>query len=105
MKRGAFILRQLLCQDLEPPADVNMDIPPTSVENPTIRDRLAAHNSDPACLGCHNQIDPAGFAFEHFGGLGEWRETWENGDLVDASGTLPFGEFVGAAELMHADRR
>ena len=95
------LLLCLLCQDLEPPADVDMDIPPTSVENPTIRDRLAAHNTDPTCRGCHNQVDPAGFAFEHFGGLGEWRDNWEGGQPVDASGELALGNFDGAAELMH----
>jgi hypothetical protein len=44
-------------------------------------------------------MDPIGFAFEHFDGIGAWRE--REGDFgIDASGKLSSGEsFSGAADL------
>ena len=51
---------------------------------------------------CHSRIDPLGFAFEHFGALGEWRAEWNNGIPVDATGTMddPAGDFDDAAEMI-----
>ena len=77
-----------------------MEIPPPSGELPTIRERLAFHSADPYCSGCHNRIDPVGYAFEHFGAMGEWRDTWEGGQTVDASGTLDGSDFHDATELI-----
>jgi hypothetical protein len=99
------VLEQLLCQDLQPPADVDMTLPDESVETPTVRERLAAHAADPACASCHDAIDPIGLSFEHFGALGEWRDTWTNGYPVDATGSIPdalgdlAGDVDGAADL------
>jgi hypothetical protein len=39
------------------------------------------------CVTCHNQINPAGFAFEGFDAAGQVRTT-ENGVAVDTSGSL-----------------
>ena len=93
VRRGAFVLEQLLCEELQPPPDVNMDLPEqgTSGGN-TIRDRLEAHWTDPACAACHTRIDPIGFSFENFGALGEWRDTWEDGTPIDSTGALPDSE-------------
>jgi hypothetical protein len=44
-------------------------------------------------------MDPIGFAFEHFDGIGAWRDQ-EDGHAINASGKLNKGEtFNGAAEL------
>ncbi len=53
----------------------------------TTRERFAKHSSDPACAGCHKLIDPLGFGFEGFDGVGG-RRTVENGLPVDMSGDL-----------------
>ena len=102
IRRGAFVLKDLLCEDLSPPADVDLDIPEPTEEARTIRERLEQHWTDPACRACHERIDPLGFSFEHFGALGEWRDTWANGIAVDAAGTLddPAGEFDGARSMI-----
>lgn len=102
VQRGAFVLRDMLCEDLEPPADVNMDLPEPSEEARTIRERLERHWTSGACRACHERIDPLGFAFEHFGALGEWRTEWADGTPVDAVGALadPAGEFDGAASMI-----
>ena len=53
-----------------------------------MRERFAAHRERADCAGCHEQLDPLGFAFENFDPVGRWREKYENGREVDASGTL-----------------
>jgi hypothetical protein len=102
VRRGAFVLEQLLCESLDPPPGVSTTLPETDTEIVTVRDQLEAHWTDEACSGCHLRIDPVGFAFEHYGALGEWRDTWEDGIPIDATGTFddPAGEFDGAAELL-----
>jgi hypothetical protein len=100
IRRGAFVLQELLCEELSPPQDVDMEIPTESAEAPTIRERLEQHWTDPACAACHVRIDPLGFAFEHYGALGERREVWDDGYAVDATGDLDGVPFDGAAEAM-----
>ncbi len=101
VQRGAFVLHDLFCETLSPPQDVNMDLPEPTAAAPTIRERLEQHWTAPACRACHTRIDPLGFAFEHFGALGEWRDTWEDGTPIDASGDFEMaGGFDGAAEMI-----
>ena len=102
IRRGAWVLESMLCEDLVPPPGVNMDLPEESEAAPTIRERLEQHWTDPTCASCHVRIDPVGFSMEHYGALGEWRDRWESGIAVDASGSLddPPGDFVGAAEML-----
>lgn len=102
VRRGAWVLQAMRCEDLTPPADVDMTLPDPSGDLPTIRERLAAHTADPACAACHVRIDPIGLAFEHYGAAGERREVWDDGYPVDATGSLtdPAGSFDGAAELL-----
>jgi hypothetical protein len=101
VRRGAWVLEELLCQDLSPPPGINTTLPEESVDAPTIRERLAIHREDPACAGCHDAMDPIGFSFEHYDAIGAWRTSWESGIPVDATGSLtdPAGSFDGAVEL------
>jgi mono/diheme cytochrome c family protein len=65
-----------------------------------MRERLAAHRANPACAGCHAQMDQLGFALENFDAIGEWRDIYTSGAKVDASAQLPDGsKFNGPAEL------
>ena len=65
-----------------------------------MRERLAAHRANPACAGCHAQMDQLGFALENFDAIGEWRDIYPSGAKVDASAQLPDGsKFDGPAEL------
>lgn len=100
VRRGAFVLQEMLCEHLEPPQDVNMDLPEPMGEATTIRERLELHWTDPGCATCHLRIDPLGFAFENFGALGEWRDNWDGGIAIDATGEFDGDKFDGAAEAI-----
>ena len=59
IKRGIFMLEELLCQVLPDPLPDIPDLPPLQPGLST-RARLEQHRADPACAGCHNLIDPLG---------------------------------------------
>ena len=68
----------------------------------TNRERVEAATA--SCAGCHADIvNPLGFAFEGFDGLGRRRDL-DNGVAVDTSGSYPFDggarPFADARELM-----
>ena len=65
-----------------------------------MREQMAAHRKNPACAGCHAQMDQLGFALENFDAIGEWRDIYVSGAKVDAAAELPDGtKFNGPAEL------
>ena len=89
--RGTWINAVIFNDPPEPPP---ADVPPldesnhAELEKLTIRERLAAHRKRADCAGCHNKIDPLGFALENFGPTGVWRDKYENGRDVDVSNVL-----------------
>lgn len=94
VKRGVFLLDRLLCAELSPPP---VSVDPNTAPNAdakTTRDLFAAHSADPACRSCHSIIDPLGFAFEGYDGLGRWR-TMEGGVAIDARGEVHVGDVDG----------
>jgi hypothetical protein len=102
--RGVFVREELLCQQLPAPPD-NVGKPPDPKPGVTTRQRLAMHRTDPACGGCHAMIDPIGFGFENYDGLGRYRTADAVGP-IDASGNIAGsddvdGMFTGVAELGH----
>ncbi|WP_096333833.1 DUF1592 domain-containing protein [Nannocystis exedens] len=100
--RGKFVRERLLCQTVPPPPD-DVDITPPEVDPslPT-RERFKQHSTDPSCAGCHSMMDPIGFGFEHFDGIGRWRAS-EAGQPIDATGEIvgstTKGKFDGVPEL------
>jgi hypothetical protein len=87
VQRGKLVRERLLCEEIPPPPpNVNTNItPPTGTV--TTRQKYMAHDTNPACSGCHTKLDPVGFAFEHFDSFGRRRDQ-ENGQPIDATGTL-----------------
>ncbi|MEM6956812.1 MAG: DUF1592 domain-containing protein, partial [Myxococcota bacterium] len=72
--RGAFIRRQITCDDLpDAPAGAMDDLP--AVDRTAIGSRAATEvlTGSSACAGCHARINPAGYAFESFDPIGQWR--------------------------------
>ena len=104
--RGVFVQRQLLCTNIPPPPPgVNATLPPVSDTLKTTRDRVTAHTANAPCNGCHtNIINPAGFAFEHYDGVGAWRQQ-ENNTPVDSSATLTIDgkdvSYTDAVDFVH----
>ena len=70
--RGLFARQNLLCQKLPPPP-TGVAEPSGQVPGQSTRDRFSAHSKDPKCAGCHQKIDPLGFALEHFDAIGRFR--------------------------------
>ncbi|MEC7498716.1 MAG: DUF1588 domain-containing protein, partial [Planctomycetota bacterium] len=93
--RGAWMNEVIFNDPPEPPP---ADVPPLPEPDAetraklTIRERLAAHRERADCASCHDQIDPLGFALENYGPTGVWRDEYDNGRQVDATGVL-FREF------------
>ena len=100
-QRGVFVRERILCQDIPPPppnVDVNLAEPAPGAEAQTTRERLAEHRENPVCAGCHAFFDPIGLSFEHYDGIGAYRDT-ENGLPIDASEDLDGQSIDGALEL------
>jgi hypothetical protein len=103
VKRGAFIRERVMCSPLpDPPPAVN-DTPPVVSPDATTRERFELHRADPACASCHALIDPLGFAFERYDGMGVYRAT-EGSLPIDTGGDLIGswdidGPFQGAVDL------
>jgi Protein of unknown function (DUF1592)/Protein of unknown function (DUF1588)/Protein of unknown function (DUF1595)/Protein of unknown function (DUF1587) len=110
--RGKFVRERFLCTTIpDPPATV-MATPPDPAPGIPIRDKFAQHSSGAACQPCHQLMDPIGFGFEHYDGLGVWRDT-EQGKPVDATGNIVLstdvnGPFDGipnlARKLLQSDQ-
>jgi hypothetical protein len=101
--RGKWVLENLLGSPPPPPPPnvPALDDGTVSAALP-VRERLLQHRANAACAGCHNVIDPTGFALENFDAVGRWRET-EEGHPVDTSGGLPDGsKFTGVSGLEDA---
>ncbi len=96
--RGKFVRERLLGQLIPPPPD-NAAIAPNTDPNATARERLAEHRKDPSCGGCHVRMDPIGFGFEKFDGIGRYRGLGPRGMPVDDSGDVDGNPFRGVQEL------
>jgi hypothetical protein len=100
--RGKFIRERVLCDRVDPPpASLEIVVPVVDDSLPT-RERFAAHSNSTACSGCHVKMDPIGFGFGNYNGIGAF-VTMDGGKPVDASGVLTGtdvdGAFVGAVAL------
>ena len=88
--RGAWVAGVIFNSSPPPPP---AEVPPLPEEKEvddslTLRERFADHRERADCAGCHEKLDPLGFALENFDPVGRWREKYHNGREVDASGTL-----------------
>jgi hypothetical protein len=102
--RGVFILKNIFgAPPPPPPPNVPALDESTVAANLPMRERMAAHRSNPVCASCHRTIDPVGFALENFNAVGQWREAEADGTPVDPAAALPgAGEFRGIDGLENA---
>ena len=110
--RGAWIAGVIFNDPPEPPP---ADVPPlgekpaAGEEHLTLRERLSLHRQRADCRGCHEQIDPLGFALENYDPVGRWRDHYDNDREVDMSGELfrkhPFSDVIGFKDAILAERQ
>jgi hypothetical protein len=107
--RGKWLLENVLgSPPPAPPANVPaLETEPGEAPK-TMRERMQVHRATPACAGCHQLLDPLGFAMENFDAVGAWR-TVEAGRKVDATSELMDGSSVDGTielrEMLLADPR
>ena len=101
--RGVWILDSILGTPPPPPPPDVPELEEAAQDGGgSLRELLAAHSRNPACAGCHERIDPLGFALENYDVVGRWRDS-DGGLPVDASGTLSDGTRIeGPQELKRA---
>jgi len=98
VKRGKYVLENILGT---PPPPAPPDVPELKEAKltGTLRQRMEQHRENPTCASCHARMDPIGFGFENFDGVGVFRQKDENLP-IDPSGQLVSGEsFSGAPAL------
>ena len=102
--RGNWILSELLgTPPPPPPPNVSeFDERVARRDHLSQRQKLELHRDHPNCYTCHAQIDPLGFALEHYDWFGRFRHA-TNGREPDVRGSLPDGEqFQGLSGLQAA---
>jgi len=101
--RGVRVAMDTLCLELGPPSGVTLPPVPPQGANRTNRERYEGLTN--GCgAPCHTvYINPVGFAFEQYDGVGRYRST-DNGKPVDTTGSYPFSDgtrsFKDSGELM-----
>lgn len=101
--RGHWILQNMVGTPPPPPPPNVPALKDNTVSSVlSMRERLQEHRANAACSGCHQQMDPVGFALENFDAVGRWRTT-DASQPIDASGGLIDGsEFTGVSGLEQA---
>jgi hypothetical protein len=98
VRRGKWVLSQLLCKSPPPPPPGIPAFPTTPPPGATQRQIMEQHSSNAACASCHKQMDPIGFSLENFDAVGSYR-TQDNGAPIDATGTVDGQAIDGAGQL------
>ncbi len=101
--RGKWVLSNILGVPPPPPPPNIPALKENTISSKLpVRERLWQHRADPACSGCHNLMDPPGFALENYDAVGRLRAK-DEGAKIDASGALPDGtKFDGVGGLEKA---
>ena len=98
VKRGKYVLENILGTP-PPPAPPNVPELKEVKLTGTLRQQMEQHRENPTCASCHARMDPIGFGFENFDGVGAWRQK-DEGHSIDPAGQLVSGEsFAGADGL------
>ena len=88
VKRGRFILTNLLGLPPNPPPPGVGSVEPDTRGATTIRETLKKHKSVKDCAACHRRIDPPGFAMECFDPVGNFRTRYRNSKGVERTAVV-----------------
>jgi hypothetical protein len=106
VQRGLFVRQNLLCQVMPPPPKGVPLLPPATSSGVSFRERFEAHTNSPACATCHQLMDPLGFPFEIYDGLGRLRPDTDQastaGKLDGVSVPGEFSDLAGLVDLLLA---
>ena len=93
VKRGYWVVRQLLGEQIPPPPPSVPELPPDEAKlgELTLPQLLARHRADKSCAACHRRFDSIGLVFENFGPVGELRAKDLGGRPVQTAATFPDG--------------
>jgi mono/diheme cytochrome c family protein len=99
VKRGKWVLENIVGAPPPPPPPNVPELKEAHEAKGSLRQRMELHRENAMCASCHARMDPIGFGFENYDGVGKWRD--QDGDYpVDAAGKLLSGEdFRDAGEL------
>jgi Protein of unknown function (DUF1592)/Protein of unknown function (DUF1588)/Protein of unknown function (DUF1595)/Protein of unknown function (DUF1585)/Protein of unknown function (DUF1587) len=88
VRRGHSVLTRLLCGSLPNPPNTVPPVPAPTTGIST-RQRFITHDQNSCTGGCHNVMDPIGFGFEHYDGIGAFRTMDpDSKTAIDATGTV-----------------
>jgi hypothetical protein len=103
--RGHAVYTRLMCQSIPDPPN---NVPPPKPPMPglTTRQRFEEHDMNPCTGACHSIMDPIGFGFEHYDGIGQYRTTDQNLP-VDSTGSIyldgkmqPFSDAIQLGRIL-----
>ncbi|MFN8706158.1 MAG: DUF1588 domain-containing protein, partial [Planctomyces sp.] len=97
--RGNWLSEVLLGEKLpKPPKGVPLLPEDESGETLTVRQLVEKHTENPKCYGCHQRIDPYGFALEGYDAIGRARTNDLSGRSVDTKTRVMDGTEVDGIE-------
>jgi hypothetical protein len=101
VKRGKWVLDQILNTPPPPPPPDVPELPSTKQLTGSLRKVMEEHRQSTLCASCHQRMDPIGFAFENYDAIGAWRD--KDGSFpIDPSGTLPDGKTFRGPKALKA---
>jgi len=100
VKRGDWVLRRVLGTAIPPPPADAGSIPADEklFGGLSLREKLAAHQRNATCAGCHSRIDPLGFPLEKYDAIGRSRDQYPDGKPIDDSGVLANQKRISGVE-------
>ena len=94
VKRGYWVVRRLLGEDIPPPPPNVPELPvdESQLGELSLRQTLEKHRQLESCAVCHDRFDSIGLVFESYGPVGE-RRTRDLGEKrIDDSAVFPNGQ-------------
>lgn len=88
VRRGNFVLSNLLGTPPKPPPPNVGVLEPDTRGATTIRQTLEKHQADATCASCHQRIDPPGFAMECFDPVGIFRTRYRRSRGVSRTASV-----------------
>jgi hypothetical protein len=93
VKRGYWIVRRLLGEEIPPPPAEVPELPRDEAQtgDRSMVQLLESHRANKNCAACHDRFDSIGLAFEGYGPIGERREVDLAGRPVQDRAVFPGG--------------